>query len=375
MPAAFSTFDEPHAHLLRGFVEYGWPDLTLTGGQVPPGVFGGFDLGTFVQSGGRAGLRLDVPALADGHLLPDDGTYVFVAKLTRNAQGATVVLVRCPEANFLQEFPVDPANPAWAAGWVHQALLDYVPAFVRWRRQGGEVPWSTRAGMPDADGAPASPALLRFLGDLHHKRRRLDSGPAEGWWLAGAPPARGPIGAVASAPAGGAPLASAGLPVPGPAATPIAMVGKGAGDPTILSRAARDELARRSARAGGVGFDGLDALNELSSPGYALLVLAGLGGVQAVLWFVNGISVALKYKDQPQALVFSVLLAVLVAAGSAGAGFGAWRYRQGRGGPLPIFAMLFAALLPGCCVAGIPVAVWAFRVWRRPGPTALRALR
>lgn len=372
MSAAFSTFDEPHAHLLRGFVEYGWPDLTLTGGQVPAGVFGGFDLGAFVQSGGREGLRLDVPALADGRVHPDDGTYVFVAKLTRNAQGAPVVLVRCPEANFLQEFPVDPANPSWAAGWIHQALLDYVPAFVRWRRQGGEVPWSTRAGMPDADGVPASPALLRFLGDLQHKRRRLDSGPAEGWWLGGSAP-RTPIGAVASTPTGGVPLASAGLPIPAAAGNAIASVGKGGGDPTILSREARAELARRSARAGGVSFEGLDALNELSSPGYALLVMAGLGGAQAVLWFVNGVSVAFKYRDQPQALVFSVLLAVVVAIGAAGAGLGAWRYRQGRGGPLPVFAMIYAALLPGCCLAGIPVAVWALRVWRRPGPAALRA--
>ena len=147
MSPAFAGFQEPHAWLIRGLVEYGWPDVTRVNGRVPPGVFGGFDLTRFSGSQGREGFSLCVPALADGDWLQEDGVYDFTVKMAHASSGQTVFTVRCPEANFLEEFPFDPANPQHVAGYIHQSLTTYVPDFVRWRQGGGEVTWAQRAGM------------------------------------------------------------------------------------------------------------------------------------------------------------------------------------------------------------------------------------
>jgi hypothetical protein len=154
MAIAFASFDEPHAWLLRGLVEYGWADWSRLRGQLPPGSFGGIDLGPWTEGDGRDGIPLVVPAQVQGQRCVDDGTYSFTVQVQRR-QGGLAVVVRCPEANFFQEFPYDPYNPLWAAGYVHQALLTYVPQYVSWRLAGGELGW---AELGEANVCSAVPA-------------------------------------------------------------------------------------------------------------------------------------------------------------------------------------------------------------------------
>jgi hypothetical protein len=284
---------------------------------------------------------LEMPALADGLRCEDDASYRFSVFVTQGAQGIAVT-VRCPEANFFQEFPYDPQNPLWAAGYVHQALTTYVPQFVRWRLQGGEVSWAQRAGIPAVAGEPCSYLLARFVGDRVAANQRLDAGPAQGWWLGqtGAP-------GVIARPGG-----------------PIASVGKGGGDPTYLSAAARDAAARGETIAS-VG--NLQALARVSKPGMALMALAGLGIFQALLWFINALSVVAFYlEDSLFALAFSLFASVMLLMGGAVAMLGGFHYRKLRKGPLPLVAIAYAAVVPMCCVFGIPVAVWAAITWRDP---------
>ena len=62
MAIAFASFDEPHAWLIRGLVEYGWTDLGR-GGPVPPGSFGALSLVRLTGNDGCDGflLEADVP--------------------------------------------------------------------------------------------------------------------------------------------------------------------------------------------------------------------------------------------------------------------------------------------------------------------------
>ena len=148
MQPAFSTFREPHAWLIRGLVEYGWPDVSLASGRVPPGVFGGFSLANFSSSSGRQGITLYIPAaLQDGRRVEEDGVYEFVVCLTRDNSGNRAFAVRCPEANYLQLFTFDDTNPLYAAGFIHQGLTGYLPEFIQWRLSGGQVSWAQRAGL------------------------------------------------------------------------------------------------------------------------------------------------------------------------------------------------------------------------------------
>lgn len=334
--------------MIRGLVEYGWPDLSRAHGRVPPGTFGGFDLQRLTASEGREGLELLVPAAAGGQTSVEDGTYHFEVKVCQTAQGLGFA-VRCPEANFLQEFPYDPHNPLWAAGYIHQALTGYVPQFVQWRLQGGEVAWADRVGMPKIPGEPCSPLLVRFLERRLQSNQGLDQGPAEGWWLQAAPaPAEAP------GPSG---VGGGVAPPTGWSGAPVIRAGKGAGDPVYLSAQAREMVARGEpiATSGNV-----QALARVNQPGSALMLLAGLGMAQALLWFINAITVIVYYLDDSLfALFFSLFAALTLLASGAVAMLGGYRYRKLAKGPLPIIAMVYAAVVPVCCLAGIPVAIWA----------------
>jgi hypothetical protein len=365
MSPAFSQFDEPMAWLIRGLVEYGWVDATRAGGYLPSGVFGGFNLLSLTEASddGRGGLKLEVPALSGGRMCEDDGTYVFTAQVVRSGGGKAIAL-RCPEANYIQEFPYDPANPGWVAGYVHQALSEYVPQFVEWRLAGGEVPWAERRGMPTFDGESVGFLLLRFLKDKVQRNQRLDHGPAQGWWLdgAGGPVAAGRVAGSSPVLAAQQQQATAAPAAPNPfAGGGIASMGKGGGDPVYMSAEARANIGV------GMGDPGnRQALARLQGPGNALLVTSGLGAFQGLLWFINGITVIAFYSDQLFALAFSAFLGLVLIPLGAAAGWGAWQYRQAKSGPFPWVAMAFAALTPGCCLGGIPVAVWAYRTWRDP---------
>ena len=147
MSAAFANFDEPFAWLIRGLIEYGWKDITK--GQPMPSTegAGGFDLSFVPESQGRSGILLRMPAMVGGQRCHEDDSYGFEVRLTR-VQGQPGIAARCAECNFLQEFAFDPNNPVWMAGYLHQALTQYVPEYVRWRLDGGELSWAQRQGVP-----------------------------------------------------------------------------------------------------------------------------------------------------------------------------------------------------------------------------------
>lgn len=374
MAAAFAHFDEPHAWLIRGLVEYGWADQSRTSAPPPQGSTGSMDLSGFAESVGASGIIVELPAFADGEWCHEDGSYRFEVKLSALSSGGTGFIVRCPEANYFQEFAHDRENPTWSAGYVHQALTQYVPEFVRWRLGGGQLDWSTRAGIPEVDGETCSPQLAGFVGQTLSRNQRFDRGPEEGWWMGGAPGGGGPIASAGQGMAG--PRAAPGMPVidrsaPPPTANPvaaskwsgpIATAGAGGGDPVYLSAAARAKQSTGPLAGGGEK----QALARTSAPGMALMITSGLGLLQAALWFANGISVIAKYHDAVFALVVSLLLSSALFVGALAAGLGAWQYRKAEGKIMPYVAMVYAAITPGCCLGGLPVAIWAYMRWRDP---------
>ena len=352
MAAAFGTFDEPHAWLIRGLIEYGWPDISRGGGHVPPGAFGGLDASRLPESEGREGLVLEVPAVdSQGRKHTDDGTYHFQVQVIRSTQGGLACSVRCPEANYIQEFAYDPANPSWAAGYIHQALTQYVPQFVDWRQQGGEVTWAQRQGIPELDGEPCSAPLAGWVRDAIRAARRFDRGPQEGWWLGqatvtstGSVPRSGPP--VPSILKGGAAAAPGGFAPPKiVAGGPIAVAGQGLAH-APKSDAQRAELA--------------------STPGTALLVMCVLGVVQGGMWFIDALSVVIWYESQRFALAVAAILALGLVPFGAIAAYGAWQARKGLRTPFTWVAVGYAALTPVCCLAGLPIAGWMVYTWRQP---------
>ena len=355
MAIAFASYDEPHAWLLRGLVEYGWADLSLLRGQVPPGVFGGLDLATWLDQDGRDGIPLKVPAVSSGKACAEDGVYTITVQVQRR-QGGLAVVVRCAEANLFQEFPYDPYNPTWAAGYVHQALLGYVPQYVAWRLSGGELSWAQREGVPRVQGEPCSAGLLNFLRGRMRAHQPLDQLRSEGWAM-GRPGQMGASGAPLPNVVGGAGPITAGM---------------GGADPSYMSAAARAALARGESPAGGPPNRGVQARARIAGPANALMTTSALAAAQAVFWLLDSLTVVLYYPDSASALLVSLPMFLILLPISVASAMGANHMKQLRDGPLPWLSMATAALTPVCCVFGLPVAIWAYRTWTDPDVASLR---
>jgi len=300
---------------------------------VPPGHFGGLDASHIPQSQGRGGLLLHVPAVVDGQRCHEDETYTFEVVLNHNAAGK-LFAVRCAGCNYLHEFPHDPGNPQWTAGYIHQALVEHVANFVRWRLGGGELTWAQRQGVPPVEGEPCSASLATWMAEHSNMNRTLDTGPREGWWVPGAAVAGGPV-------------AQAGVKWSGPVAT----AGRVAG----------------MAQAGG------DEADLLRRPAAALRVMVTLNLLVAGMSLLNILVTLYMFRFDRMFAIATNILFILVALGVGGAAwFGVRQYREGRGKVLPWVAIVYSGMVPICCLGGVPVAVWAGIRWMDPRVRALR---
>jgi len=317
MSIAFGHFDEPFAWLIRGLIEYGWADITRNK-VLPPQAVGGFDLSFVPDSQGQSGIVLRVPAIAGNQRCHQDEAYAFEIKLIQ-IEGSPGFAVRSEACNYLQEFIFSPENPLWAAGYIHQGLSEYVTEFVRWRLGGGELTWAQRQGVPEVDGGPCSASLTSWIGQQLSLQRQFDAT----LWGQG----------VQS------------TPVEQRAVSPMVTVGN-------LGRA---------------GAAGTPAQQLLQAPAKALFIMVCLGGSAAAMAFCNiFITVALFGFSRPFALVTNFLFLLFAGGGGVAAWFGWREYRAMKGTVLPWIAIVYPAVIPICCLGGIPISIWAARQWQSP---------
>lgn len=345
MNFAFANFNEPHAWLIRGFVEYGWRDVTRIGGTVPDNAPGAFMLSHLLETQGREAMMLLVKAEADGMACPD-GIYEIEVDVTGNLPNIKIVL-RCPECNYLEEFPYDAEHPLYVAGYIHEALLRYVQEFVRWRLLGNELGWSQRSGLPEIHGDPCSADLARFVRDqLNRAGFTFDLAPTHGWWMGIAGTARNASG-------------------------PIASAGKGGGDPVYVSAAGRAALAQMGGMNASV--ERVTALDMVDGPGSWLRLVVYLCMGLGALSFFYFVYVFFAFgTNEPIALIVNGLLGAGLLAGGAVSLQGVKRYREVRASPLVYVPIVYCALAPACCLVGLPISAWALIVWLKPAVQAGR---
>ena len=324
---AFAEFDEAMAWLIRGLIEYGWTDITkghpLPSAQGP----GGFDLSFVPDSQGRSGILLRMAAMAGNQRSHEDDSYCFDVKLTR-VQNQIGFAVRCPECNYLQEFVFDAENPLWLAGYIHQALTEYVPEFVRWRLGGGELTWAQRQGVPPIDGDPCSASLSGWI------QRELSMNRVFGPSLWGAGTAKQTTqGFVASS-------------------SPIASVGNYGSKPGSAAATAEELLAL---------------------PTKALSTMTALGALAALMAALNvAVTLAVFQFDRMFAVFTSTAFFAVIGTGAVASVFGIREFRKAQGTILPWVSIIYSGLVPICCFVGTPISIWVALRWNDPRVKQIR---
>ena len=300
-----------------------------------------------VSSQGRSGIRLIVLPVADGQRA-DETNYEFEVKVTGSLPNIKVI-VRSPDCNFLEEFPFEPQNPIYAAGYVHQAIVKHVEEFARWRLSGQDLSWAQRAGLPPIEGDPCSAELVRWVASrARQPGASFEQGPAEGWWLNLAPGSAGPVG-------------------------PVASVGQGGGDPVYISREGRAHLAAMGGANASV--ERVAALDYVHGPAsWVRFVLWG-GMFLGALAFLNVLITIYFYGTTYMGAVWgSAAYCGMLVGGGLVSRRGLERYKEVRPHWSIYVLWAYTALAFPCCVAGLPLAAWMIYVWFKPEVKAGRVL-
>ena len=113
-----------------------------------------------------------------------------------------------------------------------------------------------------------------------------------------------------------------------------------------------------------------------------MVFLSSLGLITGLLWLGNiAVTIGLIATDMltrdASSYIFSIVFSFAVGFGLLGGGAlaitGARRFRQLEGGVVVWFTMLYVAVLPVCCLFGVPVVGWALYAWNQPEVKAIRA--
>lgn len=338
MPAIVG-FDDPYAWLLRGFVDAGLADGTVSGGTGPGGAVSAENLRPGASG---SGIVLRYPGV-------EGGEYWEYRVAVMPSPTGTNVTTASPDTLFLHTWAVGPQlEIGRVAALAVAALQKHNAAFAAWRRQGGQVSPAESRSIAIARGVPPSRPFADWL-DQHYRRGgTLDEGPRAGWWVPGA--ARG-----ANVPTARMSPARPGQ-VMGPTVVPAPLVSMGQGQDPIY------KVAR-----GPAGSDAeIDAYRAtLRTVGTAWMVLGGLGLCASFLLAALGGLNAFRHRE---ALMLADLWPVLAAgltmcSAALHAGCG-WQVRSGKGRTFAkvVASLAFLPCVGGCWFVALPLGAWTWWV-------------
>lgn len=318
---AIAAIDDPHAWLVRGFIDGGCGDGTHRSCSVTPA--GVLCANSVLENNrGADGLTLTFPGFSSDDGLTDDD-YVYTVKVVRS-QAATVVAARCPETLFQREYPCRPDT----AAAILADVRSHNATFLAWRAKGRTVSYGERMGIPDARGSACSAPFSNWL-ERHLKAgRSLAEGPAEGWWNAAMD--KRAIGKMIA-------------------------VGKGREGVEFNALPARDKPENQ------------EYIASLKNAGTAMMVVAGLCFVFSGLNVLYGAVVIFKWGfGQLHSMAWPIGMLLLSFGMAIGQAWAGWQLRQLRSRNLVqiVAAIGMVPCVGPCCAIGLPVGAYVFYLMR-----------
>jgi hypothetical protein len=380
LQTAFASFTHPYAWLIRGLLEYGWQDLSVNPRNLPIRTGFGFDLNPLVQSGGKTGIKLVALARdSKGEWLQSDSTYVLHAKLGEDQWRRPAFLLRSIDLGRASFFLYSQENPIYAAGYLHQAVGEWVPEFVDLRSEGHQSSPESLQQLEDISSGACPQALAYFLSDRIAAKKSMDTAAAEGLWIPPVQHVQEPMAApTAQQPnlytsdqtqrAPGLRVAS-GLAPATLEAAPMITAGRGQGA-QITS----------GVQAGGptavAGLEKSVAMSDLENPSYGLYCVCVMGFAIGIMEIINATLTAHMVATQTTVraetasynavIIISMLLGLYSMGMGALAFYGIRFFQRVEKHWLSFVPLVYAATLPICTCVGLPIAGWATWVWTRP---------
>ena len=128
---AFAQLADPYAWMLRGLIDIGWEDISLSPESYPQIKGRGIDYSGLINPMSRFGLRLVTLALDENNeWYRSAGSYEFEARLVNDPRLSFSVLLRSDEMAFSQLFQWNANNPMYVIEDIHRAIVEATIQFI-----------------------------------------------------------------------------------------------------------------------------------------------------------------------------------------------------------------------------------------------------
>lgn len=187
IPVAFLQMADPYAWVLRGLMELGWEDISLSPDAYPRIKGRGIDYSRLVDPTNHFGLRLVSLAL-DGNeeWYKADGAYQFEVRLVNDPRQSFCLLLRSDEMAMSQLFPWNSERPAYIVESLHRAIVKATVQFIEKRKRREGISSIDLQEMLNHPIIAPPPHFVSIMSQRLYQGLNLNTAPQEGLW--GAPP-------------------------------------------------------------------------------------------------------------------------------------------------------------------------------------------
>lgn len=185
---AFAQLADPYAWMLRGFMEMGWEDISLSPETYPQIKGRGIDYSRLLNPMSRFGLRLCTLALDEQHeWYRAAGSYEFEARLVNDSRLSYSILLRSDEMAFSQLFQWNANNPMYVVEDIHSTIVQKTHEFILRSKQRKSISSIDLQEMLNHPIIPPPPAFTEVLTRRFQRGLNLNTAVQEGLWNSATP--------------------------------------------------------------------------------------------------------------------------------------------------------------------------------------------
>ena len=250
----------------------------------------------------------------------------------------------------------------------------HVPQFISERRRGRTVSSHDINAMYTTRPFPADNYLLQFLFQRQQQGLTFNTAISEGLWY---------------------PQNNKGIfsQIPEPQPQPTQQPNNFGHEPEMVQPQNQGPMIQSGITAGGgmgaliregnvVGDERGQSLTQLETPAKVLNAAAFTGIAFGIAEFINSVLIFMKISSGSMVIpdkghyfiLFALHLTIALYSvfGGIASYFFNVEYRQIGNKFKAMFAIVYPATIPVCCIGGIPITIWSFLVWNKPEVKALR---
>ena len=180
---AFAQQSDPYTWMLRGLMDMGWEDISLSPESYPQIKGRGIDYSGLINPMSRFGLRLVTLALDENNeWYRSAGSYEFEARLVNDPRLSYSILLRSDEMAFSQLFQWNANHPMYVIEDLHKAIVEATIQFIAKNKRRENISSIDLQEMLNHPIIHPPPTFTNFMTPRIQRGVSLNTAQQEGLW-------------------------------------------------------------------------------------------------------------------------------------------------------------------------------------------------